>query len=280
MGTVCGGGGTRLLVLALEMVKVDTERIAETFVVLADTLVDVFAVLDLLHTLTTRCVGLLDVDAAAIILASPSGRLRAAVSTSQRARALDVLQTQDEKGPALECYFTAAPVVVEGLGEMESRWPEFAAQAARHGFNSVVALPMRLRENVIGVLSLLADAGTAPTSGPEMRVAQAMADAATIAILQYRLTEKRRVVSEQLERALDSRVVVEQGKGVLVTRLQVSEDEAFEMLRQRARDTRRRLTEVADEVRRRGPDADWEAYRHPQQRPGAGHDDAGGSLGD
>ena len=120
---------------------------------------------------------------------------------------------------------------------------------------------MRLREEVIGVLTLFSSSRTAPVNGSETRVAQAMANSAAIAIIQYRLTEERRVLSEQLERALESRVMIEQAKGVLASGLQVSEDEAFRLLRQRARASRRLLTDVADEVRNGIPDADWDAYR-------------------
>ncbi len=240
---------------------VDTEKIAETFVELADTLVDAFDVLDLLHLLTSRCVELLDVDEVGILLADPAGNLRGTVATSQGARLLGRFQVDERAGPVLECHRTGAAVAVDSLDEAKSRWPGFAKEATRRGFTSALALPMRLRGDTIGVLCLLSASGTLPVSR-ETRVAQAMADAATIAILQYRLTEERRVTSQQLERALDSRVVIEQGKGVLASRLQVSEDEAFELLRQRARSTRRRLTEVADEVRRRGPATDWTEYRH------------------
>jgi GAF domain-containing protein len=252
---------------------VDPARIAATFVEMADTMINDFDTLDLLHLLTRRCVELLDADAAGILLASPAGRLQVAASTSRGARAVDLFQMQDEQGPGLDCYYTATPVAVENLAAVGSRWPKFAAEATHHGFTSVVALPMRLRGDVIGVLSLLAATGTALASEAETRVAQAMADACTLAILQSRGTEERRVAAEQLNHALQSRVVIEQGKGVLVTRLQVSEDEAFEMLRRRARATRRRLTEVADELRRRSPDSDWESYRIA--KPSAvRHDDA------
>lgn len=244
----------------------DTEKIAETFVELADTLVDPFDVLDLLHLLTSRCVELLDVDEAGILLADPAGNLRGTVATSQGARLLGRFQVDERAGPVLECHRTGAAVTADSLDEAKSRWPGFAKEATRRGFTSVLALPMRLRGDTIGVLCLLSESGTLPVSPRETRIAQAMADAATIAILQYQLTEERRVTSEQLERALDSRVVIEQGKGVLASRLQVSEDEAFELLRQRARSTRRRLTEVADEVRRRGPGTDWAEYRHARQR--------------
>jgi len=240
---------------------VDVEKLAETFVELADTLVDAFDVLDLLHVLSSRCVDLLDVDAAGILLAEPAGRLRVTVATSQDARLLDRFQLRVAQGPAVECFRGGAPVIVERLEAADHRWPRFAKEASGRGYTSVAALPMRLRDEVIGVLTLFSSSRTAPVSGSETRVAQAMANSASIAIIQYRLTEERRVLSEQLERALESRVMIEQAKGVLASRLQVSEDEAFRLLRQRARASRRLLTDVADEVRNGVPDTDWDAYR-------------------
>lgn len=260
------GGKIRKTSRTPKIVAMDAERIAETFVELADTLVDEFDVLDLLHVLSSRCVELLDVDAAAILLANPAGRLTPMVATSREARLLDRFQLDREDGPGLDCFRIGSAVAVERLDEADSRWPGFAREATACGFRSVMALPMRMREDTIGVLSLLAGPGTGPMAVREAGVGQAMADAATLAILQYRLTEDLRVTNEQLQRALDSRVLIEQGKGVLATRLQVSEDEAFRLLRERARTTRRRLTEVADEVRHRGPDTDWNDYRHTQPR--------------
>jgi hypothetical protein len=141
---------------------VDTERVAETFVELVDTLADNFDVWDLLHLLTERCVDLLEVDAAGSLLASPAGSLRVAASTSRSARALDLFQTHDEEGPGLECFYSATPVAVERLDEVASRWPKFVKEAAGEGFTWVTALPMRRRDEVIGVLSLLGAADTPP----------------------------------------------------------------------------------------------------------------------
>lgn len=240
----------------------DVVRVGETFVELADTLVDAFDVFDQMHLLATRCVELLEADAAGVLLVDREGRLRVAAETTQDAQFLDLFQMQDAKGPGLDCFVTGTAVTVEDLHEARSRWPQFAQEAARHGFASVAALPLRLRGEVIGVLNLLTEAGCEPLSWAQTRVAQALADAATIAILQHRLSEDRRVLNDQLQHALSSRVVVEQGKGVLVTRLRVSADEAFDMLRGRARATRRQLSDVAEEIRRRPPDADWEDYRN------------------
>jgi GAF domain-containing protein len=225
---------------------VDAEKLAQTFVDLADSLVDDFDALDLLNVLVERCVDLLGVAAAGLLFADGQDQLRLAVSSSESARLLDLYQLQNDEGPCLECYRSGQPVSAE-LPETQERWPSFAAAATREGFVGVLALPLRLRGRVIGALNLFDADGTLsdPTIWP---VAQAMADVATIAILQERLGKQRDLLNEQLQSALSSRVVIEQAKGVLAARLEIQMEEAFELIRKRSRDERRRLVEVSEEV--------------------------------
>jgi len=226
---------------------VDTEKLAQTFVELADSLVDDFDVLDLLNVLVERCVDVLGVDAAGILFADGQDQLRLAVSSSESARLLDLYQLQNDEGPCLECYRTGRPVSA-ALRETQERWPSFAAAATREGFVGVLALPLRLRGRVIGALNLF-DAKDGTLSDPGIwPVAQSMADVATIAILQERLGKERDLLNEQLQSALTSRIAIEQAKGVLATRLEIEMGEAFELMRKRSRDERRRLVEVAEEV--------------------------------
>ncbi|HVQ17889.1 MAG TPA: GAF and ANTAR domain-containing protein [Actinomycetes bacterium] len=227
----------------------DTEKLAQTFVDLADSLVDDFDALDVLNVLVERCVDVLGVDAAGLLFADGQDQLRLAVSSSESARLLDLYQLQNDEGPCLECYRTGRPVSAE-LAETTSRWPNFTAAAVREGFVGVLALPLRLRGRVIGALNLF-DAKDGTLSDPTIwPIAQSMADVATIAILQERLGQQRHLLNEQLQSALTSRVVIEQAKGVLATRLEIEMGEAFELLRRRSRDERRRLVEVAEEVLR------------------------------
>jgi GAF domain-containing protein len=227
---------------------VNTEKLAETFVELADSLVDDFDAFDLLNVLVERCVDLLGVSAAGLMFADGGEQLRLAVSSSESARLMDLYQLQNDEGPCLECYRTGKPVSGVPLSEEQERWPKFAPAAAREGFVSVLALPLRLRGRVIGALNLF-DAKDGPLVDPEVTpVAQAMADVATIAILQERLAAQRDILNEQLQAALTSRVAIEQAKGVLAARLEIEMDTAFELMRKRARDERRRLVEVAEEV--------------------------------
>jgi hypothetical protein len=229
---------------------VDAEKLAQTFVDLADSLVDDFDALNLLNVLVERCVDLLGVAAAGLLFADGQDQLRLAVSSSERARLLELYQLQNDEGPCLECYRSGRPVSAE-LNEAQERWPSFVDAATREGFVSVLALPLRLRDAKDGTLS-------DPAIWP---IAQSMADVATIAILQERLGKQRNLLNEQLQGALTSRVVIEQAKGVVATRLEIEMEEAFEFLRKRSRDERRRLVEVAEEVLH-APSADlMAAYR-------------------
>ena len=234
----------------------DTERIAATFVRLADTLVSDFDVVDVLHVLVDGCVDLLGVSAAGLLLADEQGRLQVMVASSESAHLLELLQLQNDEGPCLECYRTGEGLTVEYLEEAQERWPDFASQALAMGYGSVHALPMRLRGDTIGGLNLFTSSEASPVAQDVWSVAQAMADAATVTILQDRLAHGRELVNEQLQTALNSRVTIEQAKGVLAARLDLGMGEAFELLRSRARSTRSRLTDVATEVVTHGADSD------------------------
>jgi GAF domain-containing protein len=226
---------------------VDVEKLAQTFVDLADSLVDDFDALNLLNVLVERCLDLLGVAAAGLLFADGQDQLRLAVSSSESARLLELYQLQNDEGPCLECYRSGQPVSAE-LNEAQHRWPSFVAAATREGFVGVLALPLRLRGRVIGALNLF-DAKDGTLYDPGIwPIAQSMADVATIAILQERLGSQRNLLNEQLQAALTSRVVIEQAKGVVATRLEIEMEEAFELMRKHSRDERRRLVEVAEEV--------------------------------
>jgi GAF domain-containing protein len=246
---------------------VDTERIAATFVSLADSLVKHFDVYEVLQTLTGRCVDVLGLSAAGLMLADEQGRLQVMASSSESARMLELLQLQNDAGPCLECYRGGEPVAVEDLEGEQERWPGFGAEALAEGFRGVHALPMRVRGQVIGALNLFSTAETSPVDEQVLAVAQGFADVASITILQDRLARSRVVLNEQLQTALDSRVAIEQAKGILAARLDVGMGEAFELLRGRARSSRRRLVDVATEVVTAGIDSDW--VGDFQRRPGS-----------
>ena len=222
----------------------DTDLLSDAFVDLADTLVADFDVIDFLHVLTDRSVALLAASAAGVMLADPRGELRVAAASSEEAGLLELFQLQNDQGPCLDCFRTGRSVTATDLGGPAPRWPRFAEAATRAGFATVEALPMRLRDQVIGALNLFrAEPGQFDPA--ELRIAQALADVATIGLLHERNVRRREAVSEQLQAALNSRVVIEQAKGKLAERLGIDMDRAFRMLRDYARNTNQHLTDIA-----------------------------------
>jgi len=223
------------------------ELLVTTFVTLADTLVDDYDIIDFLHTLAERCVELLDTSAAGIMLADPNGRLRHAACSSEQMRLVELFELQLEEGPCFDAYSRQLPVLSDSPENAEARWPRFAPYAAEAGFAAVSAVPMRLRSQVIGALNLFSTEPGA-LNDDDIRVAQAMADIATIGILQERAIEDGRALSTQLESALDSRIVIEQAKGIVAEHDRTSVDEAFQRLRRFAREHNRLLSDTARQV--------------------------------
>ena len=222
-------------------------KLARTLVELADTLVDDFDVVELLTRLADRCVEVLDVEAAGIMLAAPDGQLRVMASSSEAMRVLELFEVQAQEGPCLDCHRTGEPVVNQDLATVNGRWPRFAPEALAAGFRSVHALPMRLRGSVIGALNLFR--GGPGEMGPaDIEVAQAFADVATIAILQHRAAFEAHVINDQLAHALNSRVVIEQAKGMVAERLDLDMERSFTVLRNHARSHNLRLVDVAESV--------------------------------
>jgi len=222
----------------------DGELLSDTFVELTDTMVAGFDVIEFLHVLTDRSVQLLDVEAAGLLLADPRGELRVVAASSEAARLIELFQLQNDQGPCLDCYRSGLPVHAADLAAEAGRWPRFAPAAQQAGFTAVQALPMRLREQVIGALNLFR-AGPGAFDTADVRVGQALADVATIGLLHERSMRRSETLNEQLQTALNSRVVIEQAKGKLAERLGVDMDQAFSWLRDAARARNRRLSELA-----------------------------------
>jgi hypothetical protein len=219
-------------------------RLAEVFVVLADTLVADFDVAGLLDVLVRTCVDELGATAAGLLLSDHQGVLRVAASSSEATALLEAFQLQAEEGPCLDAFHTCRPVSAD-LTEVESSWPTFAPFAVAHGINSVDALPMRLREKSIGALNLFHE------HHPEeidLRVAQALADVATIGILHQQGARAGDLIIEQLQGALNSRVLIEQAKGVLAATGRIDMDTAFQQLRRYSRDNNAKLSVLAGQI--------------------------------
>jgi transcriptional regulator with GAF, ATPase, and Fis domain len=222
----------------------DGQLLSETFVELTDTMVAGFDVLDFLHVLTDRSVQLLDVSAAGLLLADPRGELRVVAASSEAVRLLELFQLQNDEGPCLDCFRAGQPVTVTELNAEAQRWPRFVIAAQESGFAAVQALPMRLREQVIGALNLFR-AVPGPFDPDSIRIGQAMADVATISLLQERNMRHSDALNEQLQAALNSRVVIEQAKGKLAERLALDMDQAFNLLRDNARSRSMRLSDLS-----------------------------------
>ncbi|MGH3796947.1 MAG: GAF and ANTAR domain-containing protein [Pseudonocardiaceae bacterium] len=223
--------------------------LADAFVSLADTLVADYDVIDLLYRLVETCTRLLAADTAGILLSNGRGRLQVMAYSTEGTRLLELLQLQTDEGPCLDCINTGLPVCVPNLTDSVSvsRWPQFAPSATKEGVYSVHALPMRLRSETIGGLNMFS-AQPGPLPRDDLRVAQALADVATIGILQERAIHRSEVLTEQLQTALNSRIVIEQAKGVLVERTGLDFADAFALLRSHARAHGVRLSEVARQI--------------------------------
>jgi hypothetical protein len=224
------------------------EPLSRAFVALADTLVADYDVIALLDQLVGHCAALLEADAAGLLLGDARGELRVVAATSEDAQLMELLQLQADEGPCLECYRRAAPVSVPDLADAASRWPAFSAAVAQVGaFRSVHALPLRLRGEAIGALNLFRGA-PGPLPDADLALGQALADVATIGILQERAIRRGEVLTEQLQGALNSRVAVEQAKGVVAQLFDLGMDDAFDVLRRYARQGNLRLADVARAV--------------------------------
>ncbi len=221
--------------------------LARTLVELADTLVQDFDVVELLTLLADRCVEVLEVDAAGLMLAAPDGNLRVMASSSEAMRLLELFELQTQEGPCLDCYHSGAPVVNHDLPTADGRWPRFGAAALAAGFHSVHALPLRLRGTVIGALNMFhVESGRMRPA--DLEAAQAFADVATIAILQHRAALEVQVVNTQLNEALTSRIMVEQAKGMVAQLHGLNMEEAFQVLRNHSRNHNLRLLDLAHSI--------------------------------
>jgi len=224
-------------------VVISTNRMAEVFVAVADTLVGDFDLIDFLHGLTLHTTEVTGSPAVGLLLSDDSGGLSHVAASSEDAQLLELLQLQHSEGPCVECMATGRPVV-EDLAAGGDRWPNFSPIALAAGITHVHAFPLRLREEVIGALNIFASADEVLETD-DSRLVQSLADMATIAIVQERAITRAETLTEQLQFALNSRVVIEQAKGAVARGLGIGVEHAFEILRANARRQRMKLTELA-----------------------------------
>ena len=223
------------------------ELIAGTFVELADTLVAEFDAIDFLHVLIERTVTLLDADAGGIMLADDRGGLEVLAASSHEVHLVELFELQHDEGPCLEAFRTGRAVTRAGLDEMRASWPTFTPRLEAAGFASAQAVPMRLRDEIIGALNVFRVRPGA-LSDSDMKLARALADVATVGLLQERTIRAHDVLAEQLQGALNSRILIEQAKGVMAERTGLDVDQAFTVIRTRARQEGRPLIAVAADV--------------------------------
>lgn len=220
------------------------QELLRTFATLADTLVEGYDVVELLQLLVDSCQQLLDTTAAAILLADADGELDVIASTSEASRLVELIQIGAEAGPCVESFNTGTFVSVPDISDSPGRWSRFRDGAIAQGFASVHAVPMRLRDTRIGTLNLLRDS-VGELDPDDRAAAQAFADVATIGILHERSIHESHVLAEQVEHALQSRVVIEQAKGVVAHTRGVPIEEAFTLIRAYARANRIGISQVA-----------------------------------
>lgn len=229
------------------MSRIPRERLAEVFVEVADTLVDDFDLIEFLGMVTDHTAHLSRSSAAGLLLADHQGRLQFMAASEESVKLLELFQVQIHQGPCHDCYRQGTPVVNADLREAADRWPSFAPRAAAAGFRSVHAIPLRHRQEVIGALNLFGtEAGRLAPS--DVRIVQALADIATVGLLQERAIRRGEVLTEQLQSALNSRITIEQAKGALAERRDIDVDQAFTLLRSYSRQHGLRLSEVASQI--------------------------------
>ena len=221
--------------------------LVRTLVEMADNLVDDFDVIDVLTVLSDRCVEVLDVDSAGVMLVAPGGELQVVASSSAAMRVLELFELQANEGPCVDCFRSGRPVVNLELSAGDDRWPRFARRAVADGIRSVYAIPMHLRSTTVGALNLFR-VSAEPLSADDLLVAQALADVATIAIIQHQASVSASVLTTQLTEALNSRIIIEQAKGKISEASGLDMERSFDRLRNHARNHNLRLTELAREV--------------------------------
>ncbi|KIF66535.1 transcriptional regulator [Streptomyces sp. AcH 505] len=225
------------------------QQVSAVFVQVADSLTDDFDLIDFLEQLCAHCVALLDVSATGILLADEKETLQTIAASDETTHLLELFALQHDQGPCVECYRSSTARTNIDLADAEATaaWPQFAAHARESGFATSHTFPLRLRDRAVGALNLF-HTDTQPLSPQDASLAQALADVATIALLQQRALDQQHIEKAQLQRALTSRIIIEQAKGILAERWQTDVDAAFAALRSYARSHQLRLSDCARRV--------------------------------
>lgn len=225
--------------------------VTTAFVAIANALVEGHDIVDLYSGLTCDCVRILDVASAGLQLADQEGVLQVVAASSESTRDLELFALQAAEGPCLDCFRTGEAMSVPDLAAEAAWWPRFAPVAIEAGFVAVHAVPMRLGEVVLGSLGLFGSRVGA-LSAADLGVAQALAHVASVALVSGRAARDKTLLAEQLQNALNSRVILEQAEGIVAQLGDLEMDQAFAVLRRYSRDHNQPLTQIAHAVVSRG----------------------------
>jgi GAF domain-containing protein len=204
---------------------------------------DELDLIDVLDQLLMACLSILGVDAAAVLIDDQNGHLIPVASSSEEARLLELFQVHMNQGPCLDAIRGGTTVFSHDLQDERERWPAFCDAALEIGYHSVVAVPMRLNGTTIGGLNIFSNQA-GQQSDERRRLGTALGHLAALAISHQQSARRSAALAEQLQHALSSRVVIEQAKGVLAERLDLTMEAAFDRIRRYARDHNQKLGEV------------------------------------
>jgi GAF domain-containing protein len=212
----------------------------------ARTLAGEFAVSDVLHDLAERVTEVLGVPGAGVSLAD-SGRIRFVAAIDEVTAAIERVQEDTQEGPCVDAHRAGELVLVADLRDDPGRWPTFAERARELGIVAVAGIPMSWNGTRLGALDLYSTARR-DWLADDVVLAQVLADMATCYIAHASELERSRRTVEQLQEALESRVVIEQAKGMLAAERSISVNEAFELIRSHARSHSASLRAVGEAI--------------------------------
>jgi transcriptional regulator with GAF, ATPase, and Fis domain len=224
------------------------DRLLESLERFAVTLTAGYGVGDVLHDLTSEMTDVLDLTGAGVTLVH-DGKQRFVTAAVEAIASLERVQEDHQLGPCIDAVTTAQPITVSDLDveDTTQRWPEYSNAAKTAGIRAVAGIPMLGEESAVGAVNLYVKT---PRIWPpeDMRVASVFANIATAYLVHASAARQHQRTAEQLQQALNTRLIIEQAKGVLATQREIDIDEAFRLLRKHAREHNTRIHDVARAV--------------------------------
>ena len=201
---------------------------------------------EILHQLGEYCVELLPIQGAGVLL-EERGALRFATASDELGRQIEELEDRLHEGPCTTAFRTGTEVLLPDLSQAVRQFPHFAPAALERGLGAVFALPLGIREHRVGALDLVSGVPVELDDG-QLASARLLGDVAMSYVVNSRAFAEATKLAQQLQQALDSRVLIEQAKGRLSGLLGIGVSDAFELLRRRARNSRQPIGDVAMDV--------------------------------